>query len=438
MTRCSVQSPPARPFLRLGLLSLGEFLGMTLWFSATAVTPALVREFQLTPGQTAWLTMAVQGGFVAGTLTSAILNLPDRLATHRLFALGCLLGSMATAALTAASSGAALIALRFVTGVAMAAVYPVGLKIAASWFKDRRGTALSVLVAALTVGQAFPHLLAAVTGPVEWRTQLLATALLALGGGVLVWRFVHDGPFAVPAERFDPRAAARVYLEPRTRYAVFGYLGHQWELYAMWTWIGAYAAASLAAHGGGPTLPQVASAAAFIGVGAGAAGCLAGGLAADRVGKARVASWALRVSGGCALASTLVYGSHPWLLFLFVAVWGTAVVADSAQFSALVADGSRPEYVGTALTVETCSGYVLTMLTIRIVPTLAALVGWQWVFVVLVPGPLFGLWAMRRLSEELAHPHRPVSLPTEPRSSESPASDSSRSTPARPSARPPR
>ena len=382
--------------LRLGLLSLGEFLGMTLWFSATAVTPSLVSEFHLTGAGAAWLTMAVQGGFVAGTLTSAFLNLPDRLATHRLFALGCLLGSVATAALTRAGDAATLIGLRFVTGIAMAGVYPVGLKIAASWFRERRGTALAVLVAALTVGQAFPHLIAALTGPERWRLQLLITASLALVGGAVVWRFVHDGPYASPAERFDPRAALRVYADPATRYPVFGYLGHQWELYAMWTWIGTFAASSLAAAGRDP-LSHAASAAAFVGVGAGAVGCVLGGLGADRVGKARVASWALRLSGACALASTIVYGTNPWLLFLFVAIWGAAVVADSAQFSALVADNSRPEFVGTALTVETCSGYVLTMLTIRVVPTLAAMVGWRWVFLVLVPGPLFGVWAMGRI-----------------------------------------
>jgi MFS family permease len=201
----------------------------------------------------------------------------------------------------------------------------------------------------------------------------------------------------VPAETFDPHAAAHVYRNPHTRYAVFGYLGHQWELYAMWTWIGTFAAASLAEYGQAD-VTRAASAAAFLGVGAGAAGCLAAGVAADRLGKMRVAAIALRVSGGCAALAALVYGSHPALLYLFIAAWGTAVVADSAQFSALVADNSRPEYVGTALTVETCSGYLLTMLTIRVIPSLAGAVGWRWAFLALVPGPVFGVWAMRRLA----------------------------------------
>jgi MFS family permease len=377
-------------------LAVGEFLGMTLWFSATAVTPSLVREFDLSPGQTAWLTMAVQGGFVAGTLVSAALNLADVLHARRLFAFGCVLGAIATASITRVHGATEAILLRAVTGAALAAVYPTGLKIAAGWFRDRRGTALAVLVAALTVGQAFPHLLASITGPGSWRLQLIVTSALAIAGGAIVLAFVREGPYAAPAETFDPHAAARVYREPRTRYAVFGYLGHQWELYAMWTWIGTFAAASLAARGAGE-VARAASAAAFVGVGAGAAGCLAAGLAADRLGKARVATLALHVSGSCAALSALVYGAHPTVLYLFVALWGMAVVADSAQFSALVADNSPPEYVGTALTVETCSGYLLTMLTIRVVPELAAVVGWRWVFLALIPGPIFGSWAMGRL-----------------------------------------
>jgi MFS family permease len=391
----------------LGLLALAESLGMTLWFSATAVTPSLVHEFRLSTGQAAWLTMAVQGGFVVGTLVSALLNLPDLLQAPRLFALGCLGGSLATAAITRAHDPGAAIVLRFATGAALACVYPTGLKIAAGWFRQRRGTALAVLVAALTVGQAFPHLLAALAGPENWRGALLATAGLAVAGAVVVLAFVREGPFAVPAERFDPRAAIRVYRDRATRLAIFGYLGHQWELYAMWTWIAAFAAASLAARGGAAPVARTASATAFVGVATGAIGCLLAGIAADRLGKARVAGLALRVSGSCAVLSTVVFGGHPALLYLFVAVWGTAVVADSAQFSALVADGSRPEYIGTALTVETCSGYLLTMLTIRVIPSLAAVVGWQWVFLALVPGPVFGGWAMWRLGR--------VETRTEPR-----------------------
>ena len=382
----------------LALLATGEFLGMTLWFSATAAAPALVAEFQLSTAQAAWLTMAVQGGFVLGTLVSALLNLPDLLATRRLFAVGCVLGATATAGVTLVRTPEETIALRLATGAALAWVYPTGMKIAAGWFDRRRGTALGVVVASLTVGQAFPHLLASVAGGASWRAQMLVTASLAVAGGVLVLSAVGDGPYATPADRFDPRAAMRLFTHRMTRLAAFGYLGHMWELYAMWAWIGTFAAASLAAAGqGAPT--RAASVAAFIGIATGSIGCLAAGLTADRLGRARVAGWALRVSGTCAAAAGVVFGAPPAVLFALVAVWGLTVVADSAQFSAMVADYSG-RYVGTALTVQTCAGYLLTMVSIRLLPALASVAGWQWVFLALVPGPIFGSVAMRKLRAE--------------------------------------
>ncbi|HSK09054.1 MAG TPA: MFS transporter, partial [Vicinamibacterales bacterium] len=365
----------------------------------TAVTPALVAEFHLSPGQVAWLTMAVQGGFVAGTIVSAVLTLPDVVATRRLFAIGCVAGAAATAAITQVDSAGPAIVLRLLTGAALAWVYPTGLKIAAGWFRGRRGTALAVLVGALTVGQAFPHLLAAVFGSTSWRAQLLVTAALAVAGGVLVVLVVRDGPFDAPAGRFDPRAALLVFRRRATRLALLGYLGHQWELYAMWTWVGTFAAASFA-HGGMLQVDRLASAAAFTAVATGAVGCLVAGIAADRRGKARVAGWALRTSGSCAALTPLFFGAPPAVVFLFVAVWGLVVVADSAQFSALIADYSPPRYVGTALTVETCAGYLLTMMTIRVIPSLTPIVGWQWAFLALVPGPVLGAWAMRRLQQD--------------------------------------
>lgn len=382
-------------WVMLALLATAESLGMTLWFSATSAAPAIVSEFHLSTGLAAWLTMAVQGGFVAGTLVSALLNLPDLLATRRLFALGCLAGALATAALTRAQTPLEAIALRAATGAALAWVYPTGMKIAAGWFLNRRGTALGILVASLTVGQAFPHLLAAIAPASSWRARLLVTAALAVIGGVVVLAGVRDGPYSAPMGRFDPRAAGRLFVDRRTRLAAFGYLGHMWELYAMWSWIGVFAAASLAA-GGHAAVSRAGSLAAFIGIATGSIGCLAAGLTADRIGRARVAGWALRTSGACALAVGFVYGGPPVLLYALIALWGLVVVADSAQFSTIIADYSG-RYVGTALTVETCLGYLLTMASIRLVPSVASAAGWQWAFLVLTPGPLLGAIAMARL-----------------------------------------
>lgn len=387
---------PLEAWWMLGLLAISELLGMTLWFSATAAAASLTMEFGLSTAETAWLTMAVQGGFVAGTLVSALLNLPDVLATRRLFALGCALGAAATAAGTLVRSPAALIALRVATGAALAWVYPTGMKIAAGWFKERRGTALGVVVASLTVGQAFPHLLASVAPASSWRARMLVSAALALAGAAIMLLAVRDGPFDTPVSRFDPRAAGRLFTNRRTRLAAFGYFGHMWELYAMWSWVGTFAAASLAA-GGMAEAGRAGSLAAFIGIAAGSIGCLTAGVTADRIGRARVAGWALRTSGACAALAGFVYGAPPLVLFTLITIWGLAVVADSAQFSALIADYSGT-YVGTALTVETSVGYLLTMVSIRLLAAVAGVAGWQWAFLALVPGPILGTIAMHRLA----------------------------------------
>jgi MFS family permease len=393
------------PPRQLAWLSLAMFLGMTLWFSATAATAPIVAEFRLTPGDAAWLTMAVQAGFVVGTLASAILTLPDLINPRHLFAIGCGVGAVANAALVIAGGPVTLIALRVVTGAALACVYPPGMKVAAGWFEHRRGAALGVLIGALTIGSAFPHLLAAVAATIPWRTLMLAASGLALGGSIVVVRQVGDGPYVATTARFDPRAAAAVFADRGTRLATLGYLGHMWELYAVWTWIAAFATASLLPPSGAAApASRVGSAIAFIMIGSGAIGSAAAGWWADTVGKARIARWAMIVSGVCAASAGLVYGAPRIVLVVFAVVWGVAVVADSAQLSALVAQYSPRDHVGTALTLQTCLGFLLTMASIRLVPILARAAGWQWAFLMLTPGPLLGAIALATLDDRVPHP----------------------------------
>ena len=379
----------------LGALAIAEFLGMTLWFSATAVTPMLIAEFQIADAHAAWLTMAVQVGFVVGTLLSAVTNLADVVNARVLFMLGALAGAAANAGVLVASSGPTVIALRFLTGVALACVYPPGMKLAAGWFRDQRGFALGILIGALTLGKAFPHLLTALYGS-EWRTPMLLASGLAVAGGLLVLMVVRDGPFVTATSRFDAQAVWRIVGTRGARLATFGYLGHMWELYAMWTWIGVLATASFAAAGRSDAA-AAGSLAAFVAIGSGTAGCVLAGWLADRLGRARIAIWALWTSGACAALTTVVFGGSPIWFFLLAAVWGFAVVADSAQFSALVAEHSPAQYVGTALTLQTSLGFLLTIVTIDALPRVAAAVGWQWASLLLVPGPLAGVAAMRRL-----------------------------------------
>jgi MFS family permease len=389
----------SRPALMLAFVAAGELLGMTLWFSATAAAPAIVAEFGLDPASRAWLTMAVQGGFVAGTLLTAVTSLADAINPRRLVALGCTIGALSNAAIAFAPSGLAIIALRFLTGAALAWVYPPGMKIAAGWFVERRGTAIGVVVGALGIGSAFPHLLAWLGAGVPWRALVAVSSIMAVLGGLLVLLAVSDGPHVSASAPFDHHALRSVLRSRGTRLAMLGYFGHMWELYAMWTWIAAFAAASLAASGRAAE-SSVGSLVAFVAIASGAVGCVVAGLWADALGKARIAGAAMLGSAACVLVSPLFYGAPLGALLLLAAVWGFAVVADSAQFSALVTDHTARTHVGTALTLQTSAGFLLTMVSMRLVPPISATAGWQWAFLFLAPGPLLGALAMRRLTRE--------------------------------------
>jgi MFS family permease len=377
----------------LAALAVAEFFGMTLWFSATAVTPVLVDEFALSAERAAWLTMAVQAGFVAGTLASAITNLADVLNARVLLFLGAVTGAVTNAAVLWAPSGDVVIGLRFLTGVSLACVYPPGMKLAAGWFRDRRGLALGVVIGALTLGKAFPHLLTAIYGA-AWREPMLLASALAVLGGLVVLIVVRDGPYVAATAPFDAHAVRRIFQSRGARLATLGYLGHMWELYAMWTWIAVLATASFTAAGVA-NAAATGSVAAFVTIGSGTAGCILAGWFGDRIGRAQVAMLAMAVSAVCAVLTVVVYGASPAWFFALAVVWGFAVVADSAQFSALVSEYSPREHVGTALTLQTCLGFLLTIVTIEALPRFAGAVGWRWASLLLVPGPVLGIWAMR-------------------------------------------
>jgi MFS family permease len=386
---------PHAAWLMLAALALAEFLGMTLWFSATAVTPVLVAEFGMSSTHASWLTIAVQAGFVVGTLASAVANLADVLNARVVFFGGALVGAAANAAVLLVDSPTIVVVLRFLTGAALACVYPPGMKIAAGWFRERRGFALGILIGALTLGKAFPHLLSALFGG-TWRGPMLLASALAVAGGVLVIAVVRDGPYVAATAPFDPHAIGRLVRIRGARLATLGYLGHMWELYAMWTWIAVLATASFSASGMA-SAAAAGSLAAFLAIGSGTAGCALAGWFADRLGRARVAIWAMWTSAACAALTVFVFGGPPAIVFLLVMVWGFAVVADSAQFSALVSEYSPADHIGTALTLQTCLGFLLTMVTIELLPRIAAIVSWRYASLLLVPGPLLGIAAMRRL-----------------------------------------
>jgi MFS family permease len=381
----------------LVLLAVAELLGMSLWFSGSAVAPLLQLRWALSGEQVGWLTTFVQLGFVAGTATSALLNLADILPARRLFAASALLGAGSNALLAWAPGLELALLSRFAAGFFLAGVYPPAMKMAATWFRARRGLAVGTVVGALTVGKAGPYLVHAIPGAGVAPVVLTASASAALAAA-LVWLAYRDGPYPFPPRPFSWGLVASVVRQRPWRLATGGYLGHMAELYSYWTWIPAFVAASAAVRGGeAAARSPLVSLLAFGVIAVGGAGCIWGGLVADRIGRARLVTIAMAASGACALLIGPTFGASWWLLAPVALAWGFFVIADSAQFSVLVTESVPPHAVGTALTVQTSLGFLLTTVTIQLVPPVVEAVGWRWAFPMLAVGPALGIWSIRRL-----------------------------------------
>jgi MFS family permease len=396
----------------LALLSTAELLGMSLWFAASAVAPQLSELWGLDAAQAGWLTTIVQLGFVAGTALTAALNLADIVPSRILFACSALAGAIVNAAILVAGGFHGALVLRFLTGVFLAGVYPPAMKMIATWFRAQRGLAIGTVVGALTIGKATPYLVHALPGVGVAPVVLVASAG-ALLASILVAFGYNEGPYPFSARPFSWSLVAEVFGVRSWRLATAGYLGHMFELYAFWTWIPAFLAASAAAAAVGTARPasRMVSLIAFGTIAIGGIGCVWGGLTADRLGRERLVTIALAASGSCCIAAGFFFGASMWLLAPLALVWGFFVVADSAQFSALVTESVPPHAVGTALTVQTSLGFLLTMFPMQLVPALARASGWRWSFAVLSLGPAAGIWAIRRLVRSRA-PARAASLST--------------------------
>lgn len=389
-------------WLLLAIQSAAVLLAMTTWFSATAIIGELKTVWSLDDSATTWLTNAVQVGFVVGALVTSFLNLPDVVSARVLIAVSTAIAAVANVALLIAPTAEIAISLRFLTGFLLAGVYPPALKLVSTWFLRGRGLALACVIAALTLGSAFPHLLQAMTWGLNWKWVVGATSVMTIVGALLMGRFGIEGPHASPRSTFDPRQVGRLLRDKPLMLTNIGYFGHMWELYAMWAWFLVFCQAALQVRG----IETVsASMLTFVVIGSGAIGCILGGLMAQRIGRTATTSVMMSISGLCALCIGFAFDAPVWILVMISVAWGIAVIGDSAQFSAIVTEVGEPAYVGTALALQLGLGFGLTVVAIRAVPMLADyLGGWRWAFVVLAPGPMIGTIAMlmlRRLPESL-------------------------------------
>ncbi|MGE4482846.1 MFS transporter [Acidocella sp.] len=388
---------------------LGVVLSMTTWFSATAITPDLVRIFVLTAGSSSWLTNMVQLGFVVGALVSSVVSLPDLVPLRLLMGVAGVLAALANLSLLWVPDVGALFAARFITGVALAGIYPPALKLISTWFVHGRGLALGSVIAALTLGSAFPNLVRALIHGLVWQDVVIAASVATLIGAGVLAILSREGPFPFSRAVFDPRQIGAVLRNRPLALANLGYFGHMWELYAMWGWFLAFTSAAL--PGLGLVSTRDASLITFVVVASGVAGAVLGGFMADRIGRTATSAIMMVVSGLCALTIGFVFTGPLWLFMAVAIVWGVSVIGDSAQFSAMATEVSDSRYVGTAIALQLGLGFALTIVSIRLTPLLATAIGWRWSFLLLVPGPAVGVIAMLMLrrhpdAHRIAHGRR--------------------------------
>ncbi|NIW43203.1 MAG: MFS transporter [candidate division Zixibacteria bacterium] len=394
MNRLETRTENRARWRTLSFLAVVLVFSVSTWFSATAVIPQLRDIWELSPSNAAWLTIAVQVGFVVGAVVSSLFNLPDLLSSRYIIMTGAMGTATANFLLLFAGGPEVGIPLRFATGFFIAGVYPPAFKLISTWFQENRGLALGILAAALVVGNGIPHLINALGG-LDWRIVISITSLQSLLGGLIAGFFVREGPFPFPKATADLRQIGLALKNRGVRLATLGYVGHMWELFAMSAWILVFFVDLFALHG-----TQIRSAAAFATFAVfvfGGIGSWFGGWLADQWGRTNTTILLMAISGSCAILIGLFYQSSLTITLLIGFIWGITIVGDSAQFSTMVTETADQSYVGTALTIQLAAGFAITVITIWLLPFLQEWFSWRWAFTLLAPGPIIGIWSMLRL-----------------------------------------
>lgn len=375
-------------------IGLAELCALSLWFSASVIAPELSEIWNLNSNSEAWLSASVPIGFVIGALVSSYFGIADRYNPRTVFALSALLGAILNGFLIVAEHAYVGIFLRILTGITLAGVYPIAVKILSQWFPKKRGLAIGILIAALTLGSSLPHFVVMFFSSLNWQLVILCSSVLALLAAIIVNWVLEDAPVTSTKLPFSFKLIKKVIFNKPVMLANYGYFGHMWELYAMWTWLPAFLTASFTSYSS--ALPQwFIALSSFISIGiAGGIGCVVGGLISDRIGRSNLTILSMVISASCSIFIGLTFGQFIWLTLALSIIWGMSVISDSAQFSAAVSEVAEVEYVGTALTFQMCIGFLITIFSINLIPIVQSYVGWEWVFTILAIGPILGIISM--------------------------------------------
>lgn len=375
-------------------IGLSVLCALSLWYSASVIAPELKDAWRMDANAEAWLSASIPLGFVIGSLVSSFLGMADRFNPRSVFAISAFSGALLNGLLILASSSVTGILLRILTGITLAGVYPIAVKMLSGWFPKKRGLAIGILIAALTLGSSLPHFIIIFFASFNWKMMILCSSGFALLSAFIILFLVKDAPVASKNMPFSFKLMKKVVKNKPVMLANYGYFGHMWELYAMWTWLPAFLTASFLTYSA-DTPQWFIALASFISIGiAGGIGCVVGGLLSDRIGRANLTIVSMAISSVCCVAIGFTFGQFIWLTLLVSIVWGASIIADSAQFSAAVSESAETEYVGTALTFQMCIGFLLTIISINLIPVFQQIIGWEWVFTLLAIGPILGIVAM--------------------------------------------